>query len=176
MLPRRTRIAFCAYTGKAASVLRSKLPGGNEVSTIHRLLYTPAVTVLCAASDQMLPREGGRCPAHRHGEHPCATRQQVSFSPKMDPLDGLDLVVADEASMIPGRLWEDLTRHGVPVLAVGDHGQLPPVQSSFNLMARPGPAAGGDPPAGRGLSPCWPSRAGPGSRGTSRPAGTGRTW
>ena len=137
VLPRRTRIAFCAYTGKAASVLRSKLPGGNEVSTIHRLLYTPAVTVLCAASDQLLPREGGRCPAHRHGEHPCTARQQVSFSPKMDPLDGLDLVVADEASMIPGRLWEDLTRHGVPVLAVGDHGQLPPVQSSFNLMASP---------------------------------------
>jgi exodeoxyribonuclease V len=136
----RAEIAFCAYTGKAASVLRAKLPEdipGDRVSTIHRLLYTPAVTVLCAASDQVMAAKAARCPAHRQAPEPCTTRQQVSFSAKPDPLAGLDLVVADEASMIPGRLWEDLTRHGVPVLAVGDHGQLPPVQSSFSLMAHP---------------------------------------
>jgi exodeoxyribonuclease-5 len=61
----------------------------------------------------------------------------VSFTPKDEPLDGLDLVIVDEASMVPEQLWQDLTGHGVPVLAIGDHGQLPPVQSAFSLMADP---------------------------------------
>jgi exodeoxyribonuclease V len=31
----------------------------------------------------------------------------------------------------------DLQRFGIPILAVGDHGQLPPVMASGNLMAKP---------------------------------------
>jgi hypothetical protein len=134
----RARIAYAAYTGKAVSVLRAALPAGSErVSTLHRLLYSPCVMSLCAASEQPLPAKAVRCPAHGRQEAPCPVRQQVSFTPVADPLEELDLVVADEASMIPERIWADLTSHGVPVLAVGDHGQLPPVQSAFNLMAAP---------------------------------------
>jgi exodeoxyribonuclease-5 len=137
VLPRRTRIAFAAYTGKASSVLASKLPAGALVSTLHRLLYHPVEMVTCAASGEMLPGEAARCSAHRSQEAACPAARQVSFTPAEYPLEGLDLVVADEASMIPERIWQDLTSHGVPVLAVGDHGQLPPVKSSFNLMADP---------------------------------------
>jgi len=132
-----TQIAYVSFTGKAVSVLQSKLPPDAQTSTIHRLLYQPAVTHLCATSGEILPRKASRCSQHRTQPASCPVTQQVSFTHKPDPLAGLDLVVADEASMIPERLWADLTSHGVPVLAVGDHGQLPPVRSQFNLMANP---------------------------------------
>jgi exodeoxyribonuclease-5 len=137
VLPRGTQVAYVAYTGKAVSVLASKLPRGARTSTIHRLLYQPVEMVTCPESGGMLPGKAVRCSAHRDREAECPVVRQVSFTPVDEPLAGLDLVVADEASMIPERLWDDLTSHGVPVLAVGDHGQLPPVKSSFNLMADP---------------------------------------
>jgi exodeoxyribonuclease-5 len=39
--------------------------------------------------------------------------------------------------MINGDVWRDLSDLGIPILAVGDHGQLPPIEGSFNLMADP---------------------------------------
>jgi exodeoxyribonuclease-5 len=134
------RIAYAAYTGKAVAVLRAALPESvpaERVSTLHRLLYSPCVMMLCAASEEVLASGAARCLAHGRQQEPCPARQQVSFTPVPDPLAGLDLVVADEASMIPERIWADLTCHGVPVLAIGDHGQLPPVQSAFSLMSAP---------------------------------------
>ncbi|MDV7400396.1 hypothetical protein RZS08_53770, partial [Arthrospira platensis SPKY1] len=34
-------------------------------------------------------------------------------------------------------IWEDLLSYKIPILAVGDHGQLPPIRGDFNLMAKP---------------------------------------
>jgi ATP-dependent exoDNAse (exonuclease V) alpha subunit len=48
-----------------------------------------------------------------------------------------DLIVVDEASMVNQRLWLDLLGTGRPVIAIGDHGQLPPIEGSFNLMEKP---------------------------------------
>jgi exodeoxyribonuclease-5 len=132
-------IAFATFTGQALSVLRRKLPASvppERVTTLHKLLYKAHQVTTCELSEQVLKGKADRCQLHI-GSPPCPVRVQVSFTPSPAPLDGIDLVVADEASMIPEQLWRDLASHGVPVLAVGDHGQLPPVQSSFNLMAGP---------------------------------------
>jgi AAA domain/UvrD-like helicase C-terminal domain len=141
VLPAGTRICYAAYTGKAVSVLRSKLPPripAEDVSTIHRRLYQPQVTTICLASDlKITGKEATRCPVHLRMPDPCLVRQQISFAQVDEPLAGYSLVVADEASMIPEQLWRDLTRHAVPVLAIGDHGQLPPVRSAFSLMESP---------------------------------------
>jgi exodeoxyribonuclease-5 len=48
-----------------------------------------------------------------------------------------DLIIVDEASMIKEDIWDDLLRYGLPILAFGDHGQLPPIGDSFNLMEKP---------------------------------------
>lgn len=106
-------VAFCAYTGKAARVLSDKLKEskvalrGDSLSTIHSLIYT--------------------------------TVEQAGAAPKWVRKDSLDrsLIIVDEASMVDQAIWDDLLAFGIPVLAVGDHGQLPPVGSSFNLMANP---------------------------------------
>jgi|TARA_B110000495_G_C23038578_1_gene621429 exodeoxyribonuclease-5 len=108
-------IAYCAYTGKAASVLRKKLNEHNQdiemncsVSTIHSLIYKPKLD------------------AQGH----------VAGWAKKPNIDA-DLVVIDEASMIGQGVHEDLLSYGVPLLYVGDHGQLPPINESFNLMQDP---------------------------------------
>jgi exodeoxyribonuclease-5 len=106
-------VAFCAYTGKATRVLQNKLKErramkrGDSVSTIHSLIYTTQ-------------------------EGPGGTVKWV----RKDSLER-SLIVVDEASMVDEAIWRDLLSFDIPILAVGDHGQLPPVGSSFNLMAEP---------------------------------------
>jgi exodeoxyribonuclease-5 len=39
--------------------------------------------------------------------------------------------------MVDEQIWKDLLSFKIPILAVGDHGQLPPVGSNFNLMKEP---------------------------------------
>lgn len=110
----KTRVAFCAFTGKASQVLKNTLNTRvnkkemDNVSTIHSLIYCPIIN-----------------------EH----KKVVGWT-KKDEIEA-DLIVVDEASMINRKVWEDLKSFGVPILAVGDHGQLPPVGESFNLMETP---------------------------------------
>jgi exodeoxyribonuclease-5 len=107
-------VGYIAYTGKAANVLRRKLrAAGVEalyVGTIHSLLYEPIID-----------------------QH---TQRVLSWQKRPD-LDDFQLLVVDEASMVDQDVFNDLASYGVPILAVGDHGQLPPVHGSFNLMERP---------------------------------------
>lgn len=42
------------------------------------------------------------------------------------------LIVVDEVSMLPKQMWELLLSHRLPVLALGDPGQLPPVAAQSN--------------------------------------------
>lgn len=144
IIRRKPEIVFCSYTGKAVSVLRRKLPRGTNCMTLHRLLYRPRQLEVCAETDELLMSElydgdewARKCDTHKAGKEPCTVKRKVDFTPNPRPLDGIDLVVVDEASMVSEQIWHDLTRHGVPVLAVGDHGQLPPIKSDFNLMANP---------------------------------------
>lgn len=116
-----TRIAFCAYTGKAANVLKQKLRQagiqadtfgfGHYAGTIHSLIYKPVQNDFGAVVDW-----------ERKGP---------------DELDDYSLIVVDEASMVDENMLEDLQSYGLPILAVGDHGQLPPVKGQSNLMMDP---------------------------------------
>jgi exodeoxyribonuclease V len=105
------KIAFCCFTGKAAMVLKSKISGfigpDDYCGTIHGLIY------------RLIEKRGSKL-----------IWERVEF------LD-YDLIVLDEASMVDGQIFDDLQRYGVPILAVGDHGQLPPVSGRFNLMEHP---------------------------------------
>jgi exodeoxyribonuclease-5 len=39
--------------------------------------------------------------------------------------------------MVNLAIWKDLMEYQIPIIAVGDHGQLPPVDDNFNLMETP---------------------------------------
>jgi exodeoxyribonuclease-5 len=53
------------------------------------------------------------------------------------PDPGCDGFIIDEASMVSKEIYEDLTSFGLPMVFIGDHGQLEPVDSKFNLMEKP---------------------------------------
>jgi exodeoxyribonuclease-5 len=48
-----------------------------------------------------------------------------------------NLIILDESSMIDDMMLRDLRSYNVPILAVGDHAQLPPVGGSGSLMKNP---------------------------------------
>lgn len=110
----KTRVAFCAFTGKASQVLKNTLVSRegkklkDNVSTIHSLIYSPIIN---------------------------DSKKVVGWT-KKEEIEA-DLIVVDEASMINRKVWDDLKSFRIPILAVGDHGQLPPVGESFNLMENP---------------------------------------
>lgn len=108
------RVAFCSFTGKAVRVLEQTLRSqravfrGDSITTIHGLIYN-------TETDSAGHVTGWR------------KRTEVKAG----------LIIVDEASMVTEELWQDLLSYGLPVLAIGDHGQLPPVGGQFNLMAEP---------------------------------------
>src|SRR5215469_820457 len=96
----------CAFTGKAASVLRKKI--GMEVSTVHQVIFNFKGLV----ENRLDPR-----------------RMDPIFEEKHVDLDG-HVVLLDECSLIGSRIAKDLLNTGAKVVACGDPGQLPPVMDS----------------------------------------------
>jgi exodeoxyribonuclease V len=74
-------------------------------------------------------------PVKREG--PCQRCDNARYL-RRDCLDrGYRLIVIDEASMVSDEMLAVLLSYGVPILAVGDHGQLPPVKGAGSLMRSP---------------------------------------
>ena len=94
---RPDEVAYVAYTGKAAQVLRSK--GCPNAITAHRLLYKSVQ---------------GRDGTFKH-------------YPKKQLEGNYKLIVVDEVSMLPKKMWDLLLTHHIHVIACGDPAQLPPI-------------------------------------------------
>jgi ATP-dependent exoDNAse (exonuclease V) alpha subunit len=99
--------AVVALCGKAANVLRNK--GVADAKTIHSLIYVPF-------EDEKTGKIHYR---------------------KRDQLEGIRSVIVDEASMVDHLLLCDLLSFDLPVLFIGDHGQLEPIGTNPNLMKSP---------------------------------------
>jgi len=158
-------LAFAAFTGKASSVLRRKLKeagigttdktlraserdefssrGGRPFcGTLHSLIYAPVELCRCTVCGMEGVDTSGACPQFDAKNEPCKgmfepTGRVVGWA-KREVLDReYQLIVIDEASMVSDDMLEDLRTYGVPILAVGDHGQLPPVNGIGTLMKEP---------------------------------------
>lgn len=112
----RGEVHFAAYTGKAASVLRSK--GCSGAGTIHGLIYKPREDVYRV---EKIEPDGTRS---------MVEVRKLAFSKGgvalSDPHSS-DLVIIDECSMVGEKVGNDLLAFGKPVLVLGDPAQLPPV-------------------------------------------------
>jgi len=113
-------VAFVTFTGKASSVLYNRVYQDSAiyeddfVGTIHSMMYRPEFRYDGITKKQILVRWI-----------------------RVDQLD-YDVIIIDEASMVGVQLWNDLIRYNIPIIAIGDHGQLPPVgDNGFNLMSKP---------------------------------------
>lgn len=98
-------IYYCAYTGKAANVLREK--GCKNVNTIHGYTYILEKT--------------------DHNHKPVFVRNHNSV------LKTAKLVILDEYSMLPEHIIKDLEMSCAKILYLGDPFQLPPVNGECPL-------------------------------------------
>ncbi len=119
---RKINVAFATFTGKASSVLKVKLIESNSIKsndyigTIHGLIY------------RALTRYDKRLGTHVIVGWKLVDAEDFFY----------DMIVIDEGSMVSHEIWTDLMKFGVPIIVVGDHGQLPPVSAkSFSLMVNP---------------------------------------
>jgi exodeoxyribonuclease-5 len=102
-------VAFAAFTGKAAHVMRGK--GCVGAGTIHSLIYRSR------GEDENGP----------------------TFTLNDDSVAGkVGLIIIDECSMVDEEIGRDLLSFGTPVLVLGDPAQLPPVSGGgFFTAAEP---------------------------------------
>ena len=102
-------VAYVAYTGKAANVLKQK--GCLNAITAHKLLYHAV----------QMP----------DGKYMFKSKRKLDGEYK--------IIVVDEVSMLPKVMWELLLTHRVHILATGDPGQLPPINKDQDnqVLAHP---------------------------------------
>jgi exodeoxyribonuclease-5 len=130
-------IAYVAYTGRASSILARKLKEGSVATTGKTLgPKSSEVSYTSKSPERKLPFVGT---IHRLLYRPVISpTEELLGWKKRETLDrAYDLIVVDEASMVGDEILYDLKEYGVPVMAVGDHGQLPPVMDSGALMQNP---------------------------------------
>ncbi len=139
------RIAYVCFTGRASSILGRKLTAGGIATT----------NLACTDDERKLSGYWSHLfysPSSSEFKKPfCGTIHRLLYRPYIDSVTeelmgwerrteldrNYDLIVVDEASMIDARVVADIQAHGVRILAVGDHGQLPPVMSEGSLVERP---------------------------------------
>jgi exodeoxyribonuclease V len=135
------QVAYVSFTGRASSVLGRKLKACGAVTTDKTFTN----------SQRILEGRFGHLFSEDATASFCGTLHRLLYRPlineKTDELLGwsrresldrqYDLIVVDEASMISDEILLDLKTHQIPILAVGDHGQLPPVAASGDLMQNP---------------------------------------
>lgn len=155
------KIMFVAPTGKAAKVMRTKLKAQNFPNwmavTIHSAIYRAKPAPISAIETQLFTMQERRqklrdTSAQSHAvEIATLTKdikrleselddlyidEKVNFQLNLDSIvREKDLIICDEASMVGAKMAADLMYFEKPILAMGDPGQLPPVQDDEGLTA-----------------------------------------
>lgn len=134
-------VAYCAYTGKAANVLREK--GCLNVNTIHGWLYDikghnkAVMAHLQAELEAAILNQDtvAQAQLRKDIEAKQAEFKKPKFTLNKDSeLRHYDLVIVDEYSMLPAKIVEDLLTVCKKVLFLGDPYQLPPVSGTCPLQ------------------------------------------
>jgi exodeoxyribonuclease-5 len=138
-------VLYAAYTGKAASVMSAR--GCTGASTIHSLIYIPKVK--CR---QDLKELEARLAQYSLGQLTLSRTEATELQAKIaqekaqlarpsfalnleSELKHAALLVVDECSMASAAVGQDLESFGVPILALGDPAQLPPVRGEGYFTA-----------------------------------------
>jgi exodeoxyribonuclease-5 len=151
-IARRTKgdVLFCAFTGKAALVMRQM--GCDGAKTIHSAIYKPIEELIAEA--KALREWTWRLYQNPQDEAVVAfvtqrwrtsdwtelqdklrrLRESIEKGPQFELRDEIkdepDVVICDECSMVNAELATDLLSFGHKVLVIGDPFQLPPVKGA----------------------------------------------
>jgi exodeoxyribonuclease-5 len=115
------RIAYLTVGHKAnrvgAAMLHAAWLTEVQCRTIHSLLFAPPLD------------HDGNLIKGKDGEIPWIIRGLRRIHREFD------LLIVDEASMVGSKLADLLRETGLPIIAIGDHGQLPPVKDGAGFAA-----------------------------------------
>lgn len=153
-------VAFVAPTGKAAKVMRTKLRAqypGVMTSTVHSAIYRAKPAPVGKLESDLyghqedLSRYLVETPPGERDQHKVTHLKKsikrlemelesayrddkLSFNLNVDSgIQAASLIVMDERSMANEQMADDLSFFGVPILAIGDPGQLPPVEGNMGF-------------------------------------------
>jgi exodeoxyribonuclease-5 len=147
-------VSYGTPTHKAARVLRGKLEYAQKkrVNTFYSLVYIPDPKFVCDHSGKKVKEITRECTCGEAEDdcacakkfEPCGScaeckvKQELNFLKRQYMKGHTELLVVDESSMLSEDQVEDIRQFGVPILLVGDHGQLPPVKARMNpWIAKP---------------------------------------
>lgn len=129
------RPLYVSFTNRAVSVLASK--GCIPAKTVHSILYDvydegddQSPQMIAAQQAYLAAVEQGLPPSERPALPPARNKvgwERRDYDQLQEAVAGYDCIVVDEASMVGRRMGEDLEYIGLPIIGVGDPGQLPPV-------------------------------------------------
>jgi exodeoxyribonuclease-5 len=119
----RQRIAPMAYTGSAAINMRTK--GMTNAGTIFSWLYD---------FEERIMTDINGLPIIDPVFNKIKTK--LVFIPKKTLL-GIDLIIVDEAGMVPEDMRYVIDSMGIPVIAMGDIDQLPPIMGKPGYLTNP---------------------------------------
>jgi exodeoxyribonuclease-5 len=151
------QVAFVAPTGKAAKIMRNKLKAqrypNSIATTIHSAIYRAKPAPVGQLEAELYAKQSERQQAIAGGGDPHKVVQlssaiqrleadldnlynedRINFQLNVDsPIKLAQVIVVDEASMVGQSMTDDLMSFDVPIIAMGDPGQLPPVQDKPGL-------------------------------------------
>ena len=119
----RSRIAPMAYTGAAAINMRTK--GMSNAKTCYSWLYR--------CSEEVITDDRGNPVID-----PIFNRPKTRLFFKEKPfLENIDLIIVDEAPMVPPEIRRVIDKKNIPVIAAGDLDQLPPITGKSGYLNDP---------------------------------------
>lgn len=143
------KIAVARYNAREPHTVISGAAGTGKSTTlkfiIAALQLNPEIDVCFACptgkAAQVLKRKGNPNAMTLHKLLYQARQDKNGkyyFVPR-ESIDDYKLICVDEVSMVPPNIWNQLLRHRVPVLALGDDHQLPPVSPDGDngVLAKP---------------------------------------
>lgn len=152
-------VAFVAPTGKAAKIMRNKLKAqqfpNSIATTIHSAIYRAKPAPVSQLEADLYAKQSERQQVIAEGGDRHTVEQltraierleadlnnlyvedRINFQLNVDsPIKNASVIVCDEASMVGMMMANDMMSFDVPIIAMGDPGQLPPVQDKPGLTA-----------------------------------------
>jgi len=128
---KKREIVFLAYTGKAAMVMQQNdLPGQTIHSLIYKLKYTSPQAIREAQAKVV--NATSDLERNRAAKYLKEILKPKFVRRELEEVEGISLLIIDECSMVGNEMLADLKAFDIPILAVGDPAQLPPIEKNKN--------------------------------------------
>jgi exodeoxyribonuclease-5 len=130
---KRNILVICGFAGTGKSTLIQYL-----ITILGLAPYQVIYTSFTGRAVEILRRKN--CQANTIHKTFYSVRKindRIHFKKKTNLSSAIKLVVIDELSMVNDRMMDDILSFNIPIIGLGDHGQLPPIYGANKYIANP---------------------------------------